>query len=170
MRDILLLFFLNMIILGSMTMAQDTSLISFKLEDQFDRTYTEKDFENKIVIAICSDKDGSKYNSAWGEAIHDSLKNDKGFEQIKFLPVADVRGVPFFMKGFVKGKFPKKEEHWVLLDWKGQFAKAYDLKEDVSNIILFNDEGTLVYKTHVTELDFQELNTILSKIRNLFSS
>jgi hypothetical protein len=170
MRYILLLFLLNMIILGSMTLAQDTSLISFELEDQFDRTYTEKDFENKIVIAICSDKDGSKYNGAWGEAIHDSLKDDEGFGQIKFLPVADVRGVPFFMKGFVKGKFPKKEEHWVLLDWKGQFAREYDLKEEVSNIIIFNDQGILVYKTYAKELDSHELNTILSKIRSLFSS
>lgn len=163
------LFFSILTILVSITMAQDTTLISFKLEDQFGRTYTEKDFENKIVIAICSDKDGSKYNSAWGRAIHDSLKDDIGFGQVKFLPVADVRGVPFFMKGFVKGKFPKEEERWVLLDWKGRFAKAYDMKEEMSNIILFNNDGMLIYKTYVQELDSQELNTILSKIRKSYS-
>jgi len=145
--------------------AQDSTLIAFKLEDQFDQAHTDRDYRESIVIIIGSDKNGSKYNGVWSKAIRDSLKQEKNFAQIKFLPVADVRGVPFFIKGFVKGKFPKEKERWVLLDWKGRLAKAYNFESESCNIVIFGRNGVVVHKTYGQELDHQKLAVIVEKLR-----
>jgi hypothetical protein len=46
------------------------------MKDQFNREYTQKDFIGSIIVVIGSDKDGSTYNGFWGQAIHDSLKDE----------------------------------------------------------------------------------------------
>lgn len=147
--------------------AQDAVLISFKIEDQFERVYTEKEYLESIVVIIGSDKDGSQYNGIWGNAIGDSLKNEKNYPQIKFLRIADLRGVPFFVKGFVKGKFPKDKTRWVLLDWKGRFAKTYDFAPASSNIVIVNRQGAVVYKAFGKEPEQQKLAAICSELRKL---
>ncbi|MFQ5499032.1 MAG: hypothetical protein ACE5FH_05120 [Candidatus Zixiibacteriota bacterium] len=62
---------------------------------------------------------------------------------IKTVDYADTRGVPFFLKGMVRGKFPKEEESYILLDWKGKLAKAYDFEEKKCNILVFDVGGSL---------------------------
>ena len=153
--------------LTPLTVAQDAALISFKIEDQFERAHTEKDYLANIVIVIGSDKNGSKYNGIWAKAIRDSLKHENNFAQIKFLRVADLRGVPFFIKGFVKGKFPKEKERWVLLDWKGQFAKAYEFESEACNIVIVGRNGTVVHKTSGHDLDHEKLAMICEKLKEL---
>jgi hypothetical protein len=115
------------------------------------------------------DREGSKYNSVWGKAIHDSLNQKNFTSQVDFLPIADLRGVPFFLKGFVKGKFPKNSARWILLDWKGQFAETYHFKQERSNILIFDQDGKLVYQTAVSELDRAELKKFLDHLYHLLS-
>jgi len=162
-----LLFILLFSPLTLFVFAQESTLIPFELKDQFDRPRTEKDFSGHIVILIGSDKGGSQYNRFWGQAIHDSLANENGFERLKFLAVADLRGVPFFLKGFVKGKFSKDEENWVLMDWKGKFAKSYQFEAEASNIIIFERGGKLVHKAAVHDLEQETLGEMLTVLREL---
>lgn len=164
------LIFFFLLFLSPFALSQDSTLISFKMKDQFDNVYTDEEFRDSIVIIIGCDKDGSKYNSIWSKAIYDSLKNEKEFNQIKFLGVADLRGVPFFLKDFAKGKFPKEKEKWVLLDWKGHFAKAYQFDSKMSNIAIFDRNGILVYKTSEQALDHQKLGVILEKLKTLMKN
>ncbi len=144
---------------------EESDLISFKLKDQFDRVYSDNDFENKILIVVGSDKTGSQYNREWIDAILDSLKKGDGLQDVRFLGVADLRGVPFFLKGYVKGKFPDQKSRWVLMDWDGKFAKHYQFKADVCNIAIINRKDRLIYQTSGTQLDFNKLNEILRKLR-----
>lgn len=150
---------------ASFARAQETTLTSFKMKDQFNREYTENYFIGSIIVLIRSDKDGSKYNGLWSRAIRDSLKDEEGFDQIKFVAVADLRGVPFFLKGLVKGKFPKEKEKWALMDWKGHFAKTYQFEKKASNIVILDRNGALVHKTFGRELDQEKLQVILEKLR-----
>jgi hypothetical protein len=152
---------------ASFAAPQDSTLISFKIEDQFETVHTDKDYPASIVIIIGSDKEGSKYNGIWSKAIRDSLKHEKKFDQIRFLRIADLRGVPFFLKGFVKGKFPKERERWVLLDWKGQFAKAYEFEPEACNIVIVDQRGGVAHKTHGQNLDHQKLAVLYENIRKL---
>jgi hypothetical protein len=146
----------------------DSTLISFKLKDQFDNEYTENDFLGGISLLIGSDKEGSKYNQLWGGAIRDSLNELGKTDQVKIIPLADLRGVPFFLKGFIKGKFPKESDQWVILDWRGHFPKAYDLVPHKTNILIFDPNGTLVYFTNGEEPDLESIGLILLKLTTLF--
>ncbi len=166
-RCLVLVFLL---ILPLLAQAQDSTLISFKMKDQFDRVYTDNQFRGSIVIITGSDKDGSQYNEIWKNAIFDSLKEEKEIDQIKFLGVADTRGVPFFLNGYVKGKFPKEKEKWVLLDWKGHFPKAYQFEPKMSNIVIFNREGAMVHKAYGQAIDEQKLGVILEKLKSLIKN
>jgi len=149
---------------AGITQAQDSTLIRFELKDQFNNVHTEKGFQNKLTILVGSDHDGSKYNSVWGKAIHDSLREKAAQNLVEFLPVADLRGVPFFLKGFVKGKFPKEPARWILMDWKGQFSQAYQFVPAECNIIIFDTDGQIVHQTSVQEIDLVKLNKILDQI------
>ena len=160
-------YFMVMIALllpAGIILAQDSTLIRFELKDQFNHVRTEKELQNKLVILVGSDHEGSKYNDAWGKAIHDSLAGKGAQNQVEFLPVADLRGVPFFMKGFVKGKFPKEPARWILMDWKGQFVQAYNFVPAECNIIVFDGNGQIVHQTSVRELNLPQLRKILERI------
>lgn len=167
MRNCRLKYFVMLMALllpAGIILAQDSTLIRFELKDQFNHVHTEQDFQNKLIILVGSDHDGSKYNSVWGKAIHDSLAKRDVQNLAQFLPVADLRSVPFFLKGFVKGKFPKEPARWILMDWKGQFAQAYKFVPAESNIIVFDTDRQIVYQTSVQEIDPSRLREILERI------
>ncbi len=147
--------------------AQETELISFKIKDQFGREYTEKSWGDSILVFIGSDKDGSRYSGAWGIAISDSLRKYSDQSPIKFIPNADLRGVPFFLKGYIRGKFPKEKERWTLLDWKGIFPKTYHYEKKVCNILIFNRERKLIHIVSGHEVDQGKLDEIVEKLKML---
>jgi hypothetical protein len=155
------------LIFVAVSYSQDSALVSFKLKDQFDNVYTDGDFKGNIVIVVGSDKEGSRYNEEWSLAIYDTLKRIGKENSVKFLPVADTRGVPFFLKGFVRDKFPKERERWVLLDWKGIFAQCYDFQPKSSNIMLLDRDGNVQHQTSVRQLDGKKLYPLLDKILDL---
>jgi hypothetical protein len=88
-------------------------------------------------------------------------------DAVTVLNVADVRGVPFFLKGMVRGKFPKEPGKWMLLDWKGKFAKAYHCVKDSCNILLFDDDGNLVREFVVAELNEAAMSPVLAGLNEL---
>jgi len=164
------IFSLCFILLTALTLfAQNNKMISFELEDQFGEVYTDNSWPGKIVILLGSDKGGSVYNEVWGKAIYDSLKNDLGFEKIQMVGLSDLNSVPFFMKWMIKGKFPDEKEKWVLMDWDGEFPEAYNFKEDMANILIFNSDKILVCQESLTKIDDKILFKILSTIRKLMS-
>ena len=146
------------------TEPQQTKLIPFKLKDQFDREFEEMDFQHWLLVLTGFDRSGTKYAESWMQAIHDALKSNEEFYKVLLVAVADLRGIPFFLKGFVRGKFPKKRSRWVLMDWKGEFSKAYSLQPKVTNILIFDCEGTLIHKTFGREADQTTLDGIVAKI------
>lgn len=154
--------------LGSQT--PETRLISFELEDQFGNNYSEVNFQDKIVIIVGSDKNGSKYNEQWSFALYDSLKSMNRENDVSFLPVADLRGVPFFLRKMIKNKFPEEKNKWILLDWKGVFAESYQFQSESSNILLLDKSHRMIYQTAVKELEGDELARLWSKLKGLLNA
>lgn len=148
-------------------MSQERHLVSFEVHDQFDKVYTDKDYKGEILIIIGSDKDGSKFNPIWSEAILSSLQEKGDMEKVHMIGVANLHGVPFFLKGFIKGKFPKNHDDSILMDWKGTFAKAYHFDAKVSNILVFDQTGKLVLKTYGEEIENYKLEFITDKLSSL---
>ena len=145
----------------------ETKLIRFEIQDQFDRPHTEREFNGRNVLFLCADRKGSQYQGQWLTALRDSLESRGHAESITVVEVADLRGVPFFIKGSVKKKFPKESTAWVLMDWKGSLAKAYDLEKGKCNIVLFDRSGGLMHKAAVEDLEVPVIEIILDQVEDV---
>lgn len=141
------------------------ALIDFEIEDQFQEKHDRESLLGKPFFLVCSDRDGKVYNRMWGPAIRDSLSARGIVEEIGHLGLADLRGVPFFLKGFVRGKFPKEDVGPILMDWKGQFPKAYDFMPGDCNILVFDADGELRLRHHGKEPDEAGLARVLDAIQ-----
>ena len=147
--------------------AQETSLIPFELEDQFDRTYRGVDYADRIVIVLGSDREGTEFNQPWGEALNELVEAQNATERVTFLPVADLQGVPFFIKGMVRRRFPKEPDRWALMDWDGDFDEAYGFTPEATNVLLFAPDGRLVEHIHGREVEEALLELIAAPLRAL---
>ena len=157
-------------LVGTMTVwAQSPTLIQFEMTDQFDEVHRNVDYEGRVLYVIGSDAKGSEFSGSWGKAIYDALEEDEGIENLAALPLANLKSVPFFLKGTIKKKFPQEQDEWVLMDWKGQFAKAYDFEPRSTNILIFAPDGTLVHQAHGQEVEQDVLDGIVAKLRDLLA-
>ena len=154
----------------SLGLSRDSTLIHFQLKDQFDHVWSHDDFWGHVTIIVGSDRRGSQYNEIWSFAIYDSLIKYGLTDSVKFLAVADIRGVPSPFKKLVKKKFPKEPHRWIILDWEGEFAQAYHFMPSESNLILVDRSGRTRYHLSGKKLDRNKLDLILKKIYLLFTS
>ncbi len=147
--------------LSAVSQSVKTKAPDFSLPDQRDHLVTLSTFEGKVVILVASDKEGMKQNPAWRKGIVDRY-GDRVVRQ----GVADVRKVPFFLKGSYKRDFQKDPES-IILDWKGDIFKTYGFAENVSNIVLIDKNGFIRYR-HSGDADpgaidelFREIDRVL---------
>lgn len=150
------------------THSEQIQLVDFEIKDQFKNVHRRSDIQGKIVLLIGSDKDGSQFNQAWGRSIHDTLSDHPQYARISFLAHADLRGVPFFLKSYVRGKFPRNPDQYVLMDWKGAIAKAYNFAPKSSNVLVFAPNGALVHHASGRQPNDETLNGVLTALRKLF--
>ena len=146
------------------TVAAPAELIEFKVEDQFKKNHTREEVAGKVFVIVGSDRGGSVYNGAWSAAIDAGVRDLKVSDRVVSVGLADLRGLPFFLKGMIRGKFSENSKGWSIMDWKGIFPKAYEFEKDVSNILVFGPEGRLLHRTSGQEADPAEIRTILEKI------
>jgi len=146
--------------------AQDKrfDLIEFDMIDQFDDWHTQADYVGKTLVVVGGNKGSADYNLPWAIAIRDSLEAS-GVVGVEILGVADLRGVPWFLKGWIRGKFPKPRDQWALMDWNGEFAKAYVFEKNMSNILVFDPSGRLVHHAWGREIEAPKLDLVLRAIR-----
>ncbi len=147
--------------------AEPATLIPFELEDQFDRAHSDRDLRDRVVVVFGSDRKGSRYNDRWVKPVQDLIgRGDRG-GKILIVEIADLRGVPFFVRGGVKKKFPRGSENAVLMDWKGRFAKSYGFAAGVCNILVFDRRGNLVHRIAVEEQDPGTLAVLRRELESL---
>jgi len=152
---------------GSGGQAADLVLIDFEIEDQFEHKHRDVDWRGDVLLLIGSDQDGSQFDDIWTKAIRDSVTTITDVDSLRIVHVAEVRGVPFFLKGMVRGKFPRDSAHPIILDWKGKFAAAYGFEENKANILVFDRKGLLQHQLAVTEMDplkMEELKNVLATL------
>lgn len=149
----------------ALSLAEDQMLFDFEMEDQFRDVHRSSDVSGSIVVVIGSDKDGSEFNELWGQAIHEALLDHPRYDRISFLPLADLRGVPFFLRGLVRGFMPDNNERWVLTDWKGLFPGTYGFEDKATNLLVFSQQGVLKHQHSGREPDDDAVETIVNLLR-----
>jgi len=163
-----LLAFFTFWFLGASAVAVQAApvrLVDFSLEDQFGKLHTVGYYRNSVVVLVTGDRKGSKYIEQWAPALRDSVADLVDSYRVKFLPAAHLKGVPFFIKGAIKGKFPQEREKWTLLDYKGVFKKTYDLPDDRCSLVIFDPAGVHRLQKSVTDFDVRIQAEILTEIR-----
>lgn len=148
----------------TVTHAGEDSLISFKIKDQFDRLHTEARYRGAVIVVTWGDRKGSAFMASWGPALKDTLATEIASYRLHHLEVAHVKGVPFFLKGKVKGHFTRDPTAPVLLDWDGDFDQAYDCTADLCNVLVFARDGSMTGRWAVAQLDTSILAEILATI------
>ncbi|MFH2037648.1 MAG: hypothetical protein ABIJ45_14705 [Candidatus Zixiibacteriota bacterium] len=165
MKTAILLIMAFLVLVGS-GFGNDSTLVSFEIEDQFKNDHTDKEFRGKVAIFLTGDRKGIDFCDPWIKVISDSVAESIGKGIVVVQKMANVKGVPFFIKGAVRKKF-KEESGIVLLDWKGVFLKAYDFEKDKANILLFSSESKLEFQKWVAEFNYNEFKQIIEQIRIL---
>jgi hypothetical protein len=134
---------LTVILLASLSWAGQAILNGkapdFALPDQRDHPVALKSLEGQVVALVASDKEGMKQNPAWRKAI-----GERYGERVKMQGIADLRKVPFFLKGSYKRDFQKDPDS-IILDWKGEIFTTYGFAKDVSNIVVIDRKGIVQY-------------------------
>jgi hypothetical protein len=144
--------------------------MEFELEDQFSRTWTHEDYSDRVVLAIATGKKSSDLAFEWGEAIADAFPTQLDSGEMAVLAVASLRGVPKFLRGVVVGRFPEREDRWVLMDWKGAFARQYGLDTDIASLLLFDRAGLLVSSFPTESVNEFQLAILQAQIDELVAA
>jgi hypothetical protein len=127
------------------------SLMSFEMEDQFRHSHSHADFKGHVLVVIGSDREGAAAAENWGKALSQSLKPERDSGRLNLVGLSNLRGVPFFLKDYVRGKFSQNAGEWALMDWKGLFADSYGFVAGKANVVVFDKESELVYQAHFSE-------------------
>lgn len=147
--------------------AEELRLIDYEIQDQFGFVHRSADVAGTVVVLIGGDRGGSQFTGDWGKAIQEALGDHPRYGQITHLAHADLRGVPFFLKKMIREKFPQDPDRWVLMDWKGVIAKAYDFTAKSANVLVFAPDGTLAHHAAGEEPDDATLDEVITALRRL---
>ena len=123
---------------------------NFTLEDQNERTWSRSDFTSRPVLYVLCDRDAYDHVENWTKKLVPKYRTS-----IHFVPVADVRGVPGIMKGYVRGRFREEFKYPVLLDWEGDLTEKVGLKKGYPTLVLTTADGTVTYQAWGTGTEAQ---------------
>ncbi|HYF03568.1 MAG TPA: hypothetical protein VEC36_09360 [Patescibacteria group bacterium] len=132
----------------------------FKLEDQFSKEHSSKKFEGKSVIYTITDRTGAEYMENWIIA----LKPFKS--RVDLVAVANVKGVPGLLKGFVRGKFRDVYSYPILMDWDAKLWEHFGCREGVPTVVHVDGSNVVRFKISGkgTEAEVKKLRDELNKL------
>jgi hypothetical protein len=142
------------------------SLMTFEMEDQFRHSHSHADFKGRVLVVIGSDREGAPAAENWGKALSQALKPERDAGRLNLIGLSTLKGVPFFLKDYVRGKFSQNAGEWALLDWKGLFADSYGFVAGNANVLVFDKEGVLVHQAHFSECLPDQVLSLTAIIRS----
>ena len=148
--------------------AEPSSLIEFRIEDQFQVEHTHEEFAGQAVLLLWADRKGHEFVEPWKAALRAALAERLESGELNLRGVGHVQGAPFFAKGRIRKKFEHEPERWALLDWDGVFRAAYDPPAEQITLLLFDREHRLAWRSSVTALDSAVVDSVVARVGGLF--
>jgi hypothetical protein len=137
------------------------------MEDQFRNSHSHADFQDRVLVVIGTDREGAPVAENWGKALSESLQPEKDSGRLNLVGLASLRGIPFFLKSYVRGKFPQNASDWTLIDWQGLFADSYGFIKGNANILVFDKKGVLLHQAHYNECRPDQVQSLAAVIRSI---
>ncbi len=95
------------------------SLPTVVLQDQFD-VQTDVSVPHSPAILLVAGRAGSAAMKRWMLVMREAAPA----HEVRVIPIADLKGAPFFIKGRIKASMPKDTTVRILLDWDGRLARV----------------------------------------------
>jgi len=109
-----------------------------ELRDQYDSPQRLAFPSANVVVLTIADKTGSEQIDGWVTA----LKARYG-GRIELRGLADVAGVPGFLRGMVRKRFQETCPYPVMMDWSGNVCSQFGFQPGVANVFVMGRDGAI---------------------------
>ncbi|WP_234023371.1 YtfJ family protein [Sorangium cellulosum] len=120
-----------------------------RVEDADGRELQLKALRGKPVLIVYEDKDSAMQNKPLKDALGKLAKGGNYRRAIALAAIADVSSYDFWpVKGFVKDAIREESRKFgttIYCDWDGTFRSTYRLRRGVSNVILVDKDGRVLF-------------------------
>lgn len=141
-----------------------TKVPTFSIEDQYEKRWAHTNYKGTITLYVLSDRDGYEYSENWTKPLRERFES-----RIEFVPVADVREVPGFLKGYIRSRFRDEFSYSVLMDWEGTLITALDMQEGFPTFVLTDQNGVIRFRIFGSGIESQ-VNRLAKKIDELLAA
>jgi len=112
---------------------------SIELHDQFDSPQRLNFPATNVVLLTIADKTGAEQVDSWIAAV-----KPRYADRVEIRGIAEVRGVPAFLRGKVRKKFQQTRQYPVMMDWSGDVCAKFKYQPGVANVFLIARDGSIV--------------------------
>ncbi len=106
------------------------------LHDQYDAPQRLAFPATNVVVLTIADKKGSEQIDGWVAALKSRYAG-----RIELRGLADVGGVPGFLRGKVRKKFQETRTYPVMMDWSGKVCAQFGYQPAVANVLVIARDG-----------------------------
>lgn len=114
-------------------------LTAIDLNDQYDAPRSLRFPTTNITVLAIADRKGAAQVDDWIA----TLKLRYG-GRIDIRGLADVGGVPGFLRGRIRKKFQETRSHPVMMDWSGKVCARLGYQPGVANLLVLGGDGTIL--------------------------
>lgn len=129
---------------GNPLSATSTNLVcpSFQLHDQFNVLHEFSFPRTNLLILTIADKEGHEQVDGWVQPLKAQFA-----DRIAIAGIADVRGVPGFLRNSIRERFRKVRTHPVMMDWGGAVIKLLPVEKRRANVFVLSPSGVVLFRT-----------------------
>jgi hypothetical protein len=103
-------------------LAEEARVPSIELSDQFDKVHQHREPFPRPLVIVVANRQGSHHIESWVSELYRAHG-----KKVEIVGMADLRGVPGFMKPTLRKAFQTQSaQHAVLLDWSGTTVSGFE--------------------------------------------
>ena len=132
-----------------------------ELHDQYDAPQRLAFPSSNVVVLTIADKKGSEQIDGWVTPI----KARYG-ARVELRGLADVGGVPGWLRGKVRKRFQESRPYPVMMDWFGTNCSSFAYQTGVANLLVIGRDGTIHarFAGAATPAALAQAGTVLDRI------
>ena len=137
-----MIFLIHMICSVDGSAAESASVArEFNLLDQYGKHYEITYPQEKICVLVFADKWGCTQVEGWVRPLYDQYE-----DTIAIIGVAQLDGVPGWLRSTLVRIFKKSIKFSVMMDWTGDVCRAYEYTGRKANVVIISRQGTIQHR------------------------
>lgn len=112
--------------------------LSFDLGDQFGTRWRSDQLAGHALVLVLGARSHADHMKPWSDSLQRALAADTA--AVRWFMVADLRGVPAFMRRLASQRAPREAHRTLLLDGEGSIAKQLGADRTAMTVVVLNRE------------------------------